>query len=504
MEFEMFMPRQVFAFGLASWLMGSAAFALTADQVWQGWQDNATGLGLMLTSDPATTVGGQLTLRNLVLSADAETIFRLPEMSLREAADGTVQVTLPASFDMAPPAVEDMTLSLQVTQSGFGVTISEPSPGARTYDYVADSISLAGEATTMVDLFDGGEKQPDTTVFNVSLGEVSGTYGDTPGTNRSFDGAFAAASLAYDVTQESPYSGQTKQSGAAQDYVMSGRVALPATFDMTAMQGPGQMADALRDGFAVTAEFSQGAGSADQSVTSEFMSFAAEVVQGGSAFTLGFDKTGLTMAGTSQPMSITFTAPDLPFPQADLAFGNSAIDIRLPVIGPEVQDFRYMMKFDSITINEEVWAAFDPTGILERTPIVLDMDVTGRTSLDMFGLMQAEEDGSIPPVPQIERADFVRLLLSGAGAEVAGTGAFTFDNSAGYPIPRGNADLKVSGANTLIDALISLGVITSDEALGARMAMALLLEPTAEPDVMTSKIEAREDGGLYVNGQRMQ
>jgi hypothetical protein len=34
--------------------------------------------------------------------------------------------------------------------------------------------------------------------------------------------------------------------------------------------------------------------------------------------------------------------------------------------------------------------------------------------------------------------------------------------------------------------------------------MALILEPTAEPDVMTSKVEAREDGSIYVNGQRMQ
>jgi hypothetical protein len=104
----------------------------------------------------------------------------------------------------------------------------------------------------------------------------------------------------------------------------------------------------------------------------------------------------------------------------------------------------------------------------------------------------------------VERADIVRLLVSGAGAAVDGKGAFTFDSSLGFPMPRGNADFTVKGANKMIDALITLGAITSEDAMGARMAMALILEPTAEPDVMTSKVEAREDGSIYVNGQRMQ
>jgi hypothetical protein len=500
----MFVPRKLIAIGVTGWLMTSAAFALTADQVWQGWQENAKGLGLLLTADPATTVGGQLSLRNLQLAEEADTLFRLPEMTLMEGADGTVKVSLPATFDIAPPAIEDTTLSLQVTQSGFSVVISEPRPGARKYDYSAEKISFAGNYLAMVDMFDGGEKQPDSMVFDVALGQISGTYGDTPGTNRSFDGAFTAKSIAYDVNQDSPFGGQTVQSSTAQDFAMEGAVTLPATFDFASMQGPGQMADALRDGFAVKLDFSQGVSTSEQSMTSEFLTFAAKMSAAGSNLALGFDKAGVVLTGTSQPVTATITSPEMPFPQADLAIGPSAMDIRLPVIGPEVQDFRYMIKFDSITVNDEVWAAFDPTAVLARTPIVFDIDVTGRTSLDLFGLMQAEEDGTVPPIPQVERADIVRLLVSGAGAAVDGKGAFTFDSSLGFPMPRGNADFTVKGANKMIDALITLGAITSEDAMGARMAMALILEPTAEPDVMTSKVEAREDGSIYVNGQRMQ
>ncbi len=500
----MFLTRQFLAVSLSTWLTSTAAFALTADQVWADWQANAKGLGLLLTADPATASGGQLALRNLQLAMEANVIFRLSDMTLTETAEGAVMVALPATFDLAPPPTDETTLSLQVVQSGLAITVSEPNPGARAYDFAAEDVKFTGNYVAMVDMFDGGEAQPDTSAFDVSLGQISGSYGDSPGTNRSFDGAISAKSVMYNVTQDSPFVGQSTQSSTAQEFIMSGALTLPATFDLAAMQGPGQMADALRDGFSVKLDFSQGEGTSEQNMSSEFLTFAVKVAGAGSAFTLAFDKAGLVLAGTSKPISATITSPDMPFPQADIAFGPSEMDIRFPVIGTDVQDFRYMIRFDSISVNDEVWAAFDPTAILERSPIVFDVDVTGRTSLDLFGLMQAEEDGSVPPVPQVERADIVRLFLSGAGAEVSGKGAFTFDNSAGYPLPHGNADLIVKGANKMVDALISLGAITSDDAMGARMAMALILEPTSEPDVMTSKIEAREDGGLYVNGQRMQ
>lgn len=238
-------------------------------------------------------------------------------------------------------------------------------------------------------------------------------------------------------------------------------------------------------------------------MTSEFFSFSAKTASPGSSMQAAFSKAGFLIAADSEPVTATITSPELPFPQLDLAFGPAQIEFKFPVIGPEVRDFRFRMKFDSIAVNDEAWAVLDPTAVLARTPIVLDVDVTGRSSLDVFGLMQSDADGSVPPIPQVERADIVRLLVSAAGAEVAGNGAFTFDNSAGYPLPMGNADFVVKGANRMVDALITLGVVTADDAMGARMAMALILEPTAEPDVMTSKVEARADGGLYVNGQRM-
>lgn len=500
----MFLTKPLFAVGTAVWLSSTAAHALTADQVWKDWQANAKAVGLLLTADPATTVGGEMTLRNIQIMAEAEVVFRVPEMTLVENADSTVNVTVPGTMDLAPPPTENMTAAVTVKQTGLTITIAEPAPDARTYDFAAESVEVIGSVQSMVDMYDGGALQPGTSEYTVTLGGMSGTYSDTPGTNRSFGAGLNFSSINVIANQTDPFTGTSTQNSTAKDLVMNAGFVMPAAFDLAAMENPSQMADALRAGLAVKMDFSQASGSSDQSLTSDFLTFAVTSVSGGSDMALSFDKTGFVAEGESQPISLTVTSPDMPFPQLDVALGTTALAFKLPVIGPEVQDFRYMFKIASLTVNDEAWAAFDPTAVLARTPIVLDVDVTGRTSLDLFGLIQANDDGTVPPVPQVERADIVRLFLSGAGAELSGTGAFTFDNSAGYPLPRGNADLIVKGANKMIDALITLGVVTSDEAMGARMAMALILEPTAEPDVMTSKIEAREDGGLYVNGQRMQ
>ncbi|MGL4320860.1 MAG: hypothetical protein ACRCS3_08360 [Paracoccaceae bacterium] len=499
----MFMIKPIVAASAMVWLTGTTAFALTADQVWKDWQANAKGVGLLLTADPATSVGGTLQLRNIRLSAETEELFRLSEMTLSENADDAVTVTLPPSFSIAPAAAEGETLEVNVTQTGFAMIVSEPQPDARAYDASAESIALTGQFVQMIDMFDGGELQPDTTEFTVNFAAMTGSYADKPGANRSFAGAFAAKTMSLKINQSGPFVGSNTQQSSVQDFSLDGTFTLPATFDLVGMENPGQMANALRDGLAVTLNFTQGKTTSVQGMVSEFLTYNVTSEAGTSRLNFSFDKTGFTMDADGEPATVQITSPEMPFPQLDLGIGASVMALKFPVIGPEVQDFRYMVKVDGITANEEAWAALDPTAVLARTPIILDLDVTGRTSLDIFGLIEAEDSGTVPPIPVVERTDIVRLLVSGAGAEVAGTGAFTFDNTAGFPMPRGNADFTVKGANKMIDALITLGAITTEDAMGARMAMALILEPTAEADVMTSKIEAREDGGFYVNGQRM-
>jgi hypothetical protein len=100
------------------------------------------------------------------------------------------------------------------------------------------------------------------------------------------------------------------------------------------------------------------------------------------------------------------------------------------------------------------------------------------------------------------------LQVSAAGAELTGTGDFTFNNEDltsfdGMPAPAGEANLKLTGANTLIDKLIGMGLMSEGDAMGARMMMGMLAVPGEGEDTLTSKIEISEDGQIHANGQRI-
>ena len=92
---------------------------------------------------------------------------------------------------------------------------------------------------------------------------------------------------------------------------------------------------------------------------------------------------------------------------------------------------------------------------------------------------------------------------------MTGTGAFTFDNTdmttfAGMPAPDGKLDLKLMGGNGLLDKLVTMGLLSSDDAMGARMMVSMFANAGAEgTDELTSTIEFK-DKILYANGQRMQ
>ena len=86
-------------------------------------------------------------------------------------------------------------------------------------------------------------------------------------------------------------------------------------------------------------------------------------------------------------------------------------------------------------------------------------------------------------------------------AGVAGTGAVSVDNSMGIPMPCGEAKVSVTGANALIDGLIKTGLLSEDDAMGARMMMGMFFVPGANADELTSKIEAKEGMQILVNGQ---
>ena len=93
-------------------------------------------------------------------------------------------------------------------------------------------------------------------------------------------------------------------------------------------------------------------------------------------------------------------------------------------------------------------------------------------------------------------------------ARLSGAGSFTFDNTDmvtfnGVPRPEGALDLRLEGANALLDKLVAMGLLPQEQAMGARMMMGLFGVPEGD-DTLTSKIEVNAEGHLLANGQRLQ
>jgi Uncharacterized protein conserved in bacteria (DUF2125) len=235
------------------------------------------------------------------------------------------------------------------------------------------------------------------------------------------------------------------------------------------------------------------------------LTYDAKIVSQPGAAVFSMDKTGGGFAGTGGATVVDVTSPSFPFPALHVEMSGLGMDFRTPLTGTDAAPFRYMIKLDNLTVNEEAWAVVDPGAVLPRDPANIALDLTGKAVMDVGALFDTAETGGAPnPLPSIETLDIANLNLAVAGALMTGTGAFTFDNATGIPMPRGSADVSLTGGNALIDGLVAIGMVPEDQAASARMMMSMFMAPGDGEDTMTSKIEARDDGGIYVNDQRVQ
>jgi len=71
------------------------------------------------------------------------------------------------------------------------------------------------------------------------------------------------------------------------------------------------------------------------------------------------------------------------------------------------------------------------------------------------------------------------------------------------PAPDGSIDLRLTGANTLIDKLVEMGLVQDDQAMSARMAMGMVLKSAEGEDALEGTIAVTPDGKVIANGQRL-
>ncbi|WP_171240174.1 DUF2125 domain-containing protein [Ruegeria sp. HKCCA5491] len=495
----------VFAYAIVT--QGALA-DLTAQDVWNDWQSYLTQMGYTVSREQSVdgnvTSVSDMSIAMALPEEDATFQMLVPQMTLTENGDGTVSIGFPESFPMTVSGEgegETFSANILYTHNSLELVVSG-APEDMTYDYSAASLGIKLDGVEV-----NGEEMPgDILGANMEMNDLTGSSRMKVGENRSVDQTFKAAGLTYGLVFEDPESDETaKIDGNLSQLDFEGTSVIPSDFDTSDPQA------FYEAGFEFSGLFTYGSGTTVMAGTSDGEAFSMGSESEGGRFAASFDAQRLAYDVEQNSAKLAVTTADLPFP-IEIAMANAGLKFEFPIQqSEEIQPFGFAINMTDFTMSDVLWSMFDPAGALPRDPATISIDTSGTAKVltNFFDPEAVESLEFAEDAPgELHSLKINELLISLVGAKLTGTGDFTFDNSnteelGGLPNPTGAANLTLTGANTLIDKLIGMGLISDSDALGARMMMGLMAVPGEEPDTLNSKIEFTEDGHIVANGQRL-
>ncbi len=494
---------------LALVLVAPAAWAdVTPDEVWQSWQSMATSAGQELTFDSAVQTGDTLAVSGLIVTYtdDMGGSFsaNMDTLTFTDNGDGTVAVAMAETYPMtlASPADGDGPTSLKLTVSQPGTLITAGGSATETsYDFEAPTVAIKLDEVT------GPDGQPLETEADMLMTDMAASYVVlTEGETTTLDSSFSARSVALNVTGK----GMDGDGGGEGTVTLTlADFAGTTKGNFLGAEAMANMAMALNSGFTTESRFSFG----PMTIAADIVEAGGPVKLGGSltggSFDLVLDKDKMTYGTSVTGGSFTASGPEIPFPEVAFGFAESGFGITMPVSKSDTpQDFSFLTRLVDLTVSEDIWGLVDPGAALSREPATFILDVKGMGFWKQDIMDPAVQMEGAEPPGELTSLDLTQVLVKAAGAEVGATGALTFDNTdlvtfQGAPAPTGNINVTIKGVNKLIDNLIAMGLLPSEQAMGARMMLGLFARPGPGPDELTSLIEFK-DGGLFANGQQLQ
>lgn len=501
---------------LCTLIPGTALADITPQDVWKNWQAYATAYGLDLTANIARS-SDSLQLTNIRYAYNIP--LRSERLSLQtgtaklsQNADGTVSLTMPKSAKIklvvVPATGPKITTTFSYTHENQSL-LASGTPDAITYDFNAESLGLRLES------LDGPNIPQDLFALDLVLDGISGASTYSTGDLFNITSTIAVDSIAFFFEANDPDETTTLQ-GTVADAVFDTTTSLPkAGLDVLAFP------EQLRAGLAFHASASTGR--TTQTTATKMSNKTSGLSPAGnlsgtqtigtaeSEVTFSLDKTGVSIATTNLDYTVDLTNSGLPFP-VQAALSTTKFTLVLPLLSEtSEQDFSLGLSLENLHINDEIWAQIDPDHKIPRTPATLSFDLAGKARLLVDLLDFAElaklKTRSTPPA-ELTALTLNAFTLFAAMSELSGSGAFTFDNSdmttfKGLPAPTGSLDVQLSGSDALLDILVDAGLLSENDAMGARMMRALVMKPSERDDILTSTIDITPDGHISANGQRL-
>lgn len=494
----------------AALALGLAAPAVLADvtpeEVWQSWQDKSMALGQDVTFDRATRTGDTLSVTGLVLThtdqSGSSFLADFGTLAFKDNGDGTVAVTPSETYPIrvAFPEDSDGPTALRLTVSQPGMLITASGTVANI------SYALTGPTFGVrLDEVTGPDGQPVEAKADLMLTELAARYViGIEGDATVLDSSFSAKDLVFSLSGEPP-DGDGSIAVALTQADLSGttkgRLLPPEVM--------ADMAKALNEGFNMETTLSLGAMALTIDAKDADGPVKLATSFAGGQFDLDLDRERLSYGSGVTGGSLTVAGPEIPFPEVAIGFAESAVSFLMPLSKSETpQDFGFVTKLVGLTMSDDIWGLIDPSATLSREPASLILDIAGTGFWKQDIMDPAFQAEGAEPDGELTSLDLSEIVVRALGAEMGATGGLTFDNSDlvtfdGVPAPTGSITVTIKGANALIDNLITMGLLPQDQAIGARMMLALFARPGPAPDELTSQVEFK-DGGVFANGQRLQ
>ncbi len=472
----------------------SAEAQVTAEEVWQNWQGFAEATGQSYAPGTIQRGDGTLTLRDIRVttsSPGASIQGSIDEITFRERGDGTVAITASPEYGLSvetiQPGGDTITQQVTVIHDRLDL-VASGQPDAINYDFTAVRITLRAEGPTSLDA--GSDLQ-----MEISANDISGQYGVNTGTTPTLTTDLKARTLA--LTLDATESGSdVALELSANDFVAAGESAAGFLADPAGLATLGQGTDTTISYADLRLSIEAGSPGATQTFGTSAETGSVSIRVGDDGIGYGFETTGLTFA---------LSGDGVPLPQISARLASASAEVQGPVLVSDTPDaFVLRIGLDQLELGELIWSSFDPDGLLSRDPARLNLDISGELNW-LADIREMGQQSDQPPAA-LHALQVSDLSLSAGGAELTGSGAFTFDNTdletfRGMPAPDGSFELQATGANALIDTLITLGLIPAAEAAVARIVAAPFLEAGDGPDTLRTRIEISPEGGIRANGR---
>jgi hypothetical protein len=471
----------------------------------------------------ATVAGSDdvLTLSNFSLNSNDDAAapdapqfsVMVPAITLTQLPDGTVSISDPQSLSIEVRDNKGDAPSMSAQFSTRAVDsshIASGTPDKITYAQSAAEyeVELTSVSTPKGAANDFKNDFETTGLISITDWQSSLTHdqSDSDGIIRA-DQSLTAAAIAMSATFNDQASGDGMTFDfKVNDVKMNGGSSIPKGINIA------DPAALTHNDFSQKSAGSIGAANMSMVGSSDGKPFQADASAGSANWKSSFSADGIAASGSEQMVNLSVVGGGIPVP-VNLSAANISMDLTMPIQArEETQESALKIAFSGLALPDALWMMADPLGAMPHDPIDFELDLGGRGILSqgLFDVIDAVEGadlaGSMPFTP--ETVTLNRLFVSALGAEINGSGALAFTGApstatGGVSMPSGELDLDLKGVNALVASLEKVGLLPAEQAMAARMMMAMLATPVGD-DHLQSKIELTDDGHIFANGQQLQ